>query len=99
MLRAVPVTLKAKNAEKVLREMVEELTQISSENHIFPKADQILITASCKMAIKAGDPLSMEEMRQLVQDLSKCDNPYICPHGRPIVISLSNWEMDKRFKR
>jgi DNA mismatch repair protein MutL len=62
-------------------------------------AEEVLITASCKMAIKAGDPLSLEEMRALMVDLIACDNPYTCPHGRPIIIELSNHDLDRKFGR
>ena len=62
-------------------------------------AEEVLITASCKMAVKAGDPLTFEEMNALVDDLLLCDNPYTCPHGRPIIIELTNGELDRRFGR
>jgi DNA mismatch repair protein MutL len=62
-------------------------------------ADEVLISASCKMAVKAGDPLSFEEMNALVGDLLKSDNPYTCPHGRPIIIELSNADLDRKFGR
>ena len=67
--------------------------------HLLIKAEQVLITASCKMAVKAGDPLSQEEMNQLIADLLQCKNPFVCPHGRPIIVSLSNWELDRKFRR
>jgi DNA mismatch repair protein MutL len=51
------------------------------------------------MAIKAGDPLSRPEMEDLLRRLAACDNPFVCPHGRPIIISLTNWELDRKFRR
>jgi DNA mismatch repair protein MutL len=59
----------------------------------------MLATAACKMAIKAGERMSMEEMSTLLADLAETSNPYLCPHGRPIVICLSNRELDKMFGR
>ena len=85
-------------AEKVLRETAEDLADENSENRLF-KGDRVIITASCKMAIKAGDSLTMAEMVGLVRQLSLCENPYVCPHGRPIVMGLSGYEMNRRFGR
>ena len=58
-----------------------------------------LIMKSCKSAVKAHDYLSPEEVHQLIKDLSNCINPFSCPHGRPTFIKLSNYEIEKMFKR
>ena len=54
---------------------------------------------SCKAAIKAGDKLSEKEMRLLIDQLFATSMPYVCPHGRPIVIKISLEEFDRRFGR
>jgi DNA mismatch repair protein MutL len=54
---------------------------------------------SCKAAIKAGDKLSEEEMRLLIDQLFATSMPYVCPHGRPIVVKISLDEFDRRFGR
>jgi DNA mismatch repair protein MutL len=51
------------------------------------------------MAVKAGDPLSGAEMEKLVLDLAETENPYFCPHGRPITIVLSREDLLRKFKR
>jgi DNA mismatch repair protein MutL len=51
------------------------------------------------MAVKAGDPLTHEEMQALMDDLLHCDNPYTCPHGRPIIIEFANTDLDRKFGR
>ncbi len=61
--------------------------------------DYISATYACKAAIKAGDKLSHEEMKNLVDRLFATEHPYYCPHGRPIIINLSLEELDKRFER
>ena len=58
-----------------------------------------LITMSCKAAIKGGDKISMDEANALLKDLSRCINPFSCPHGRPTFIKLSHYEIEKMFKR
>lgn len=99
MMRGAPASIKPADAEGVLRDMISELVDLSVAKHLLVRAEQVLITACCKMAVKAGDPLSMEEMNQLVDDLLKCKNAFTCPHGRPIIVSLSNWELDRKFRR
>ena len=58
-----------------------------------------LITMSCKAAIKGGDKITMDEANALLKDLSRCINPFSCPHGRPTFIKLSHYEIEKMFKR
>lgn len=99
VVRGVPASVKPADAEMVLRDMISELIDLSVTKHLLVKAEQVLITASCKMAIKAGDPLSHDEMNQLINDLLACKNPFTCPHGRPVIVSLSNWELDRKFRR
>ena len=99
MMRGAPASVKPVDAEAVLRDMIQEIVDLSIAKHLLVRPDQVLITASCKMAVKAGDPLTMQEMQRLVDDLLKCENPFVCPHGRPIIVSLSNWELDRKFRR
>ena len=61
--------------------------------------DNLAKSYSCKAAIKAGDKLSENEMRILVDKLFATSMPYVCPHGRPIVIKIQIEELDKRFGR
>lgn len=99
VVRAVPAALRGKNALKTLRDMVDELVDCSVARKITPTREQIWITSSCKMAVKAGDPLSHAEMEKLIVDLASTENPYLCPHGRPITITLSRDELLKKFYR
>ena len=58
-----------------------------------------LIMMSCKAAIKANDKISVQEAETLVRDLALCVNPYNCPHGRPTIVKMSRYEIEKMFKR
>lgn len=99
IMRGAPAAVKPQDAEPILHDTIQELVDLSIAKHLIVRPDQVLITASCKMAVKAGETLSMEEMTRLVDDLMKCENPFVCPHGRPIIVSLSNWELDRKFRR
>ncbi len=58
-----------------------------------------IATKACRSAIKAGDILSHAEMRKLVEDLSRCRNPYTCPHGRPTILRFTWGDLEMKFKR
>jgi DNA mismatch repair protein MutL len=105
LVRAVPASvaqkrLKAQGGpEEVLREIVDDMVEQTVSRRLLLPAEEVLITASCKMAVKAGDPLTLAEMQALVDDLFLCENPYTCPHGRPILLEMSNSEVDRKFGR
>jgi DNA mismatch repair protein MutL len=98
LIRAVPAALKG-DPVQTLRDIVDELVELSVSKRLPVAREQIWITASCKLAVKAGDPLSMPEMRKLIEDLARTENPYLCPHGRPITIILTWQEIERKFKR
>lgn len=58
-----------------------------------------LATCSCKAAVKGNTRLSYEEAKALIEELLKLDNPFNCPHGRPVIISMTQTELEKKFKR
>ena len=58
-----------------------------------------IATMACKAAVKANDCLTQIEMEKLISDLRYIDNPFNCPHGRPIIIKFTEYELDKKFRR
>lgn len=99
VLRSVPAMLANKPYEKILHDMIEELVNQSISRRLLVQRDHVTITNACKMAVKAGDPLSIPEMKGLLEQLADTENPYLCPHGRPIVVKLPYTDIDKLFKR
>ena len=99
VVRSVPAGVKPKDAEQLLRDIIAELVDLSVTRHLMVRPEQVLITTACKMSVKAGDSLTMPEMEGLVKRLIVSENPFVCPHGRPIILSLTNWELDRKFKR
>jgi DNA mismatch repair protein MutL len=98
LIRAVPAALKG-DPVQTLRDIIDELVELSVSKRLPIAREQVWTTTACKMAVKAGDPLSMPEMQKLIEDLARTENPYLCPHGRPITITLSWSDIEKRFKR
>lgn len=99
LIRAVPAAAANKDYRSLLREVADELDQASGTRQTVDAREKIWIMSACKMAVKAGDPLSIAEMEHLIQELANTENPYLCPHGRPITITLTYDEIMRRFKR
>lgn len=98
IIRGVPGELEASEADELL---VELITNSSKSKHelITEKYERMLYTIACKAAIKANHRLSKVEMEQLVRRIFALKNINTCPHGRPIVITMSKKEIEKEFKR
>ena len=84
--------------EKLLMDMIDSFTDVKNKEHYSSIAEKIASIA-CKMSIKANHILSETEVKILLRELFKLDNPYNCPHGRPTIISLSKSEFEKKFGR
>lgn len=95
----VPGNLYRLNTKDVLIEMLDELTDGISERATTDVILDKIASMSCKAAVKGSQRLSLPEMEQLMKDLMKLDNPYNCPHGRPTIIAMSKYEIEKKFKR
>jgi len=97
-IEGVPDDVKKGTEEKVLLEIIEEYAVNEREKKLEQK-DNLAKSYSCKTAIKAGDRLDEKEMRLLIDQLFATGMPYVCPHGRPIVIKITLDEFDRRFGR
>lgn len=98
LVRTVPALGRGKPALEVLTDMLDEIADGASGSFV-PTRDAVYVMCSCKMAVKAGDRLGHAEMLKLLQDLAETENPYLCPHGRPITIVLPKSDLLRRFKR
>ncbi|NDI34509.1 DNA mismatch repair endonuclease MutL [Chengkuizengella sediminis] len=85
--------------KEIIIEMAEWLLSEKKAIDIAKLREKSSILCSCKASIKANQYLSTSEIEALLDKLIDCRNPYTCPHGRPIVISFSTYELEKMFKR
>ena len=97
MIEAIPSEMAWGNEKTIIREMLDNYLDTQKKHASFQEA--LAASFSCKAAVKAGDVLNGEEMRELVNRLFGTKHPYYCPHGRPIIIQLSMDELDRRFER
>ena len=97
-IEGVPDDVRKGTEERVLFDLLDEYSINEREKHLEQK-DNIAKSYSCKTAIKAGDKLDERAMRLLIDQLFATSMPYVCPHGRPIVVKISLNEFDRRFGR
>lgn len=97
-IRGVPVDLYGCNAKEMLLAVLEELSGSSMKGApdiVYEK----LASMACKAAVKGNNSLSRTEMDRLIDQLLELEDPYHCPHGRPTIISMSKYEIERKFKR
>ena len=97
-LRAVPVDLYGCNERQMFLEVLDELSDMGPRESL-KVVEEKIASMSCKAAVKGNNRLSREEAEKLIDELLTLENPYNCPHGRPTIITMSKYEMEKRFKR
>lgn len=97
-VRAIPALLLLEHVETALVEIVEHL---GGHGGSTPDdwREAMLITLACHTSVRAGQALSLEEMRDLLQQLERCHNPHTCPHGRPIMVLLTPGQLERQFGR
>lgn len=96
IIKAVPAFLELAEAENMAKDIMDNMGNVEPENNY---AIEKLIQRSCKASVKANDLLKPAEIKTLLDDLSKCDNPFSCPHGRPVFVKLSKYDVEKLFRR
>ena len=96
LLTAVPSLLNKKNPKNALLEILDELVEKTSYNTWIEK---LSASIACHSSIKAGDKLTIDEMKELIKDLEMCHQPNNCAHGRPTVISIPSKLLEQEFQR
>jgi DNA mismatch repair protein MutL len=98
ILDGVPLDVKPGDESTILQNMLDLFKQDEQSIQLEPR-EKLAKSYSCKAAVKAGDPLNEPEMRSLMDQLFATEVPFVCPHGRPVMMTLSLAELDKRFGR
>lgn len=99
LVRSVPDIWEGQEIQSLLQELIDELLLEGRSQDPRQLIEAKVISKACKSAIKANQWLSMPEMIALCDQLRELDNPFTCPHGRPIIIHMSNYDLEKQFKR
>ena len=97
-IRGVPANLLGIDPQELFIEIFDQIEENSGKMNMEMITDK-LASMACKAAVKGNTAMSYEEMDSLMEQLMKLDNPYQCPHGRPTIISMTKYELEKKFKR
>lgn len=98
IVRAHPTWYIPGQEESIIREMIDIFLETGKAN-VAKFREDTAIMMSCKRSIKANHYLDERQARALLEDLKHCENPFNCPHGRPVLIRFTNNDMEKMFKR
>jgi DNA mismatch repair protein MutL len=96
LLRAAPAGLRRDDPSRAFVELLDLLTR---EDSPADPRRRVAASLACHAAVRAGQSLAAEEMRDLIQQLEACETPQTCPHGRPTMLHLSADELARRFSR
>jgi len=99
LVRAYPEWLPQGQEADIVDEMVQYVLEHRKRIDLMKFREEAAIMCSCKASIKANDRMTREEGEGLLKRLAACQQPYTCPHGRPIIVHLSTYQLEKMFKR
>jgi DNA mismatch repair protein MutL len=99
LLQSAPAVLAEQGAETVVRELLEDLAEWQSPAGVQRRQQELRALVACHAATKKNQPLTLEERQALVDDLMQTTAPAVCPHGDPIIVTLTLDHLDRRFRR
>jgi len=99
LVRAIPTFMENKDILPLIRQIIDDFLSSPQKKKPAEWQEKALVTMSCRLAVKAGDHLDTQEIRQLLKSLEATANPYTCPHGRPTLLNFSFRELEANFKR
>nr|WP_300900439.1 hypothetical protein [Helicobacter rodentium] len=97
-IRGVPIDLFGHNIKELFEEVLTQMSE-SPVRGVPQIIREKIASMACKAAVKGNHSLTYEEADKLIEQLLELENPYNCPHGRPTIISMSKYEIEKKFKR
>ncbi|MCP4748380.1 MAG: DNA mismatch repair endonuclease MutL [Desulfobacteraceae bacterium] len=98
-IKAVPVLLDRENLERLLTELLEKAADTGISNDPERLLDGCRMIMACHNAVRANQKLTQVHIQAMLCDLDQCENPYHCPHGRPVLVKWSRADLEKAFKR
>ena len=98
VVRSHPVWFPKGEEEQIIEQMIEQVKEMKQVN-VKKLREEAAIMMSCKASIKANQYLRQDQIQALLDALRQTEDPFTCPHGRPVIIHYSNTEMEKMFKR
>lgn len=98
VIKQLPLWMNQIDEHMFIESMIDQVLH-NGKIDVMALQEHAIATLSCKASLKANTHLSSEGMQNIIDNLMRCDNPYVCPHGRPTIIYYSTYEIEKLFKR
>lgn len=98
IVRELPLWMRNIDENVFIEEMINQVLK-NNKIDVVELQEHAIATLSCKASLKANTFLSVNDMQVIFDNLMRCDNPYVCPHGRPTILFYSEYELEKLFKR
>jgi DNA mismatch repair protein MutL len=98
-VKGIPIILGRLQDPDFIHDMINDLIAITKGKEVEIIKEKMIQIMACKAAIKAGKPLTIPEIQDLLHELYQLENPYTCAHGRPTIISMTDFQLKKLFKR
>lgn len=98
IIKQLPMWMNQINEHLFIEDMIQQVLK-DNKIDLLSLQEHAIATLSCKASLKGNSHLSIESMQTIVDNLMRCDNPYVCPHGRPTIIHYSAYDLEKLFKR
>lgn len=98
IIKQLPMWMNQINEHLFIEDMIQQVLK-DNKIDLLSLQEHAIATLSCKASLKGNSHLSIESMQTIVDNLMCCDNPYVCPHGRPTIIHYSAYDLEKLFKR
>jgi DNA mismatch repair protein MutL len=99
MIRQIPDFLVEANYSAAMQRLFNDMERLYRDGVLESFAEEMRKSMACQAAVKINMPLTIEKMEWLIAELLKTNTPQVCPHGRPIILRISHYEIEKNFRR
>ncbi|MPN59254.1 DNA mismatch repair protein MutL [bioreactor metagenome] len=99
LINNIPSIFRDSNIKDIFYTILDSLKHTNKSNKNLELELDKIIKNACVKSVKAGDKLHIQEIKALLKDLSNAENPYTCPHGRPVIIKMTRYELERMFER
>jgi DNA mismatch repair protein MutL len=99
VVRAVPSVMQSGDVKQAIMDMMDEIASSPDKQDKLKLQEAALIMTACHSAVQAGDNLTDAEVANLLKELFNTGPPFLCPHGRPIIIRMNRAELEEKFQR
>ena len=99
VVKSIPAIMQHGDVKQIVMDLMDQITTAPDRQDKLKLQEEALIMTACRSAVQAGDEMSDAEIMNLLKELFSTEPPFVCPHGRPIIIRMNRGELEERFQR